>query len=50
MSKKNQQPLEGPGRHSGRQHPKAEKVRDAKLDTQAKKLALSKRQTAQDHE
>ena len=49
MSEKNQQPLEGPGRHSGRPHPKAEKVQQVKLDSEAQKNALKNRQKTQDH-
>ena len=50
MKEKNQQPLEGPGRHSGRLHPKAEKMVDAKEDKQSQKRALKDRQATQDHE
>lgn len=50
MKEKNQQPLEGPGHHSGRPHPNAEKVQQVKLDTEAQKSALKNRQATQDHE
>ena len=46
MSKKNEMPLEGEGRHSGRQHPKAEAVKTAKLNPAPQESAHGARKTA----
>ena len=51
MRKKNQQPLEGPRRHSGKDHvqPLSQPDLKVKLDTEVQKTALKNLQRTQGH-
>jgi hypothetical protein len=43
-------PQEGPKKHSGKQHPSVESVKDARHNPKAQATALSQRQESQQHE